>query len=96
MKFKDIFTFLKESKLYAEAKTRVVALLKTKKVEFKGLAETYLKEKSPIIKENTINFIMEHIELKFPYKFFKGKIRKVLNKNFDKLVEFILAKLQEV
>ena len=96
MKFTDIFTFLKENKVYAEARARVAELLLAKKEELKAIIEEYLKEKSPIIKEGAIAFIMEHIELKFPYKFFKGTIKKAIAKNFDKLVEFILVKLQEI
>lgn len=96
MKFNDIFTFLRENKLFAEARARVGELLKSKKNELKAYAEEYLKEKSGIVKENAINFIMTHIELKFPYKLFKGAIRKALSKNFDRLVEFILIKIQEV
>jgi Glu-tRNA(Gln) amidotransferase subunit E-like FAD-binding protein len=96
MKFTEIFTFLKENKVYAEARARVADLLATKKEELKAIVEQYLKDKSPIIKEGAIAFIMDHIELKFPYKLFKGTIKKAISKNFDKLVEFILVKLQEL
>jgi hypothetical protein len=95
-KFTDLFTFLKENKVFAEAKGRVAELLLTKKEELKAMVEEYLKEKSPILKAGAISFIMDHIELKFPYKFFKGSIKKALDKNFDKLVDFILIKLQEI
>lgn len=96
MKLSDIFTFLKESKLFTTIKEKVVKLLYSKKDELVDVIEEYINEKSDTVKEKAINFIMEHIELKFPYKFFKGSIRKVLDKNFDKLVDFILAKLQEI
>lgn len=96
MKFTEIFTFLRENKVFAEARARVADLLLSKKDELKAIVEEYLKEKSPIIKEGAIAFIMQHIELKFPYKLFKGTIRKAIAKNFDKLVEFILIKLQEI
>ena len=98
MKFNlaNIFTFLKENKVYAEARARVLDLLATKKEELKAIVEQYLKDKSPIVKAGAISFIMDHIELKFPYKLFKGAINKALDKNFDKLVDFLLVKIQEV
>lgn len=98
MKFNlvNIFTFLKENKVYAEARARVLDLLATKKEELKAIVEQYLKDKSPIVKAGAISFIMGHIELKFPYKLFKGAIKKALDKNFDKLVDFLLLKIQEV
>jgi Glu-tRNA(Gln) amidotransferase subunit E-like FAD-binding protein len=96
MKFTEIFTFLRENKVFAELRARAVDLLLAKKDDFKAIIEEYVKEKSPAIKEKAVAFIMNHIELKFPYKLFKGTIKKNLNKNFDKLVEFLLAKLQEI
>lgn len=98
MKFNlaDIFTFLRENKVYAEARARVLDLLATKKEELKSIVEQYLKDKSPIIKAGAIAFIMDHIELKFPYKLFKGAIKKAIDKNFDKLIDFLLLKIQEV
>ena len=92
----NIFTFLKENKLYAEARAKIADLLQAKKEELRGLVEGYLKEKTPELKEKMLAFIMNHIELKFPYNLFKGSIKKVIGKNFDKLVEFILVKLQEI
>ena len=92
----NIFTFLKENKVYAETRARVLDLLATKKEELKAIVEQYLKDKSPIVKAGAISFIMDHIELKFPYKLFKGAIKKALDKNFDKLVDFLLVKIQEV
>lgn len=98
MKFNlvNIFTFLKENKVYAEARARVLDLLATKKEELKAIVEQYLKDKSPVVKAGAISFIMGHIELKFPYKLFKGAIKKAIDKNFDKLVDFLLLKIQEV
>ena len=91
-----IFTFLKETKVYAELRARALELLVREKDNLKAYIEEYLKEKSPLVKERVIDYIMDHIQLKFPYKFFKGQIRKALEKNFDKLIEFLLAKLQEI
>ena len=95
-KILSLFTFLKETKVFAEAKAKVVDLLLAKKEELKALVEGYVKEKSPELKTNVLSFIMTHIELKFPYNLFKGTIQKTIEKNFDKLVDFILVKLQEI
>ena len=94
--FANIFTFLKENKVYAEARDRVLDLLAVKKEELKAIVEQYLKDKSPIVKAGAISFIMDYIELKFPYKLFKGAIKKALDKNFDKLIDFLLLKVQEI
>lgn len=92
----NIFTFLKDNKVYAEIRAGVLELLVKKGQELQAFVEQYVKEKSPEVKEATITWVMDHIELKFPYKLFKGKIKKALDKNFDKVIEFILAKIQEI
>ena len=95
-RFTDLFTFLKEGKLFIAAKEGIAKIIASKKDDFKAYAEVYVKEKSPAVKDVVVSFIMDHIELKFPYKFFKGSIKKIINKNFDRIIEFILVKLQEV
>lgn len=92
----NIFTFLRENKIYAEIRGRVHELLIKKGRELQAFVEQYIKDKSPEAKEVIISWIMDHMELKFPYKLFKGKIRKVLNKNFDKIIEFIIVKIQSI
>lgn len=92
----NIFTFLRENKVYAEIRAGVHELLVKKGRELQAFVEQYVKEKSPTAKEIIISWIMDHMELKFPYKLFKGRIRKVLNKNFDKVIEFIIVKIQSI
>lgn len=106
MKFK-LFTFLKDNNLLVTIKEKIVEALKKtadknkdkiveKKEELKQVAENYIKDKTPQAKEIAVNFIMSNIKLGFPYNLFKGKIKKVIEKNIDKIAEFILAKIQEV
>lgn len=95
-KFSDIFTFLKENKLYAKVRAKVVDLLMDNKDELAAYAEEYIKQKSPAVKVAITDFLMEHVKFGFPYNLFKGRIKKIIVKNFDRLVEFILAKLQEI
>lgn len=92
----NIFTFLREHNVYNKIKEKAFALLADKKDDIKALVEEYIKEKSPAVKEGLIGWLMDHMELGFPYNLFKGTIKKVLNKNFDKLTVAILSKLQEV
>jgi hypothetical protein len=95
-KFSEIFTFLKENKLYAKVRAKVADVLADKKDELVAYVEEYLKEKSPVIKSAVIDFLMENVKFGFPYNLFKGRIKKIIDKNFDRLIEFILAKLQEI
>lgn len=92
----NIFTFLRENKVYLEVRARVYDLLVEKKREAQALLTEYVKEKQPAAKTIIIGWIMDHIKLKFPYSLFKGKVKKSLEKNFDKVVEFALIKLQEI
>lgn len=92
----NLFTFLRENKIYAKLREKVMVLLNKKKEETVEKVEEYLREKSPVAKEKLINWIMENIELGFPFNLFRGKIKKTLEKNFDKLVQFILLRLQEI
>lgn len=92
----NIFTFLKEKNLYSKIKGKAFALLADRKDEIKTTIEEYITKKSPFIKELIISWLMEHIDLGFPYTLFKGTIKKVLNKNFDKLITSLLSKLQEI
>ncbi len=95
-KFSEIFTFLKETKLYARVRGKVVDIIAEKKDEFVAYVEEYLKEKSPALKVTLIDFIMENAKFGFPFNLFKGRIKKVIDKNFDRLVDFVLVKLQEI
>lgn len=92
----NIFTCLRENKIYAHARERVLRILMAKKDKFVDEIGEYLKEKSPELKQKLIDWIMNNIELGFPYNLFKKSIRKTIDKNFDKLIQFILLKLQEL
>lgn len=91
-----VFTFLKEVNIYAKVRDRFIQLLKKEKEPMKAFIKEYLKEKSPIVKNALVGFIMDNIQLPFPFKMFKGTIKKTIEKNFDKLIELALIKLQEV
>ena len=92
----NLFTFLRENKIYARLRERVMVLLNKKKEEIADKIEEYLRDKSPIAKAKLVNWIMANIELGLPFNLFKGKIKKTLEKNFDKLVQFLLLRLQEI
>ena len=92
----NLFTFLRENKIYARLRERAMVLLNKKKEEIADKVEEYLRDKSPIAKAKLVNWIMANIELGFPFNLFKGKIKMTLEKNFDKLVQFLLLRLQEI
>lgn len=102
MKF-NLFTFLKDNNILVFVKEQIVKIIgknkdkiTVKKEELKEVAENYIKSKTPQAKEIAVNFIMSNIKLGFPYNLFKGKIKKNIEKNIDKIAEFILAKIQEL
>ena len=102
MKF-NLFTFLKDNNILVFVKEQIVKIIgknkdkiTVKKEELKEVAENYIKNKTPQAKEIAVNFIMSNIKLGFPYNLFKGKIKKNIEKNIDKIAEFILAKIQEL
>ena len=92
----NLFTFLRENKIYARLRERAMVLLNKKKEETADKVEEYIRDKSPIAKAKLVNWIMANIELGFPFNLFKGKIKKILEKNFDKLVQFLLLRIQEI
>ena len=92
----NLFTFLRENKIYIRLREKAIVLLNKKKEETVDKIEEYLRDKSPIAKAKLINWIMANIELGFPFNLFKGKIKKTLEKNFDKLVQFLLLRIQEI
>ena len=102
MKF-NLFTFLKDNNILVFVKEQIVKIIgknkekiTVKKEELKEVAENYIKNKTPQAKEIVVNFIMSNIKLGFPYNLFKGKIKKIIEKNIDKIAEFILVKIQEL
>ena len=58
-------------------------------------ASLYIQEKSPEAKTKLVDFIINNIELPFYLKPFKGIVKKTINKNFDKLINFILAQINK-
>jgi len=88
MKF-NLFTFLKENKILVVIKTKMLKV----KEKLQDKANVYIQEKSPEAKTKLVNFIMTNIDLPIYLKPFKGIVKKTINKNFDKLVDFILAKI---
>lgn len=94
MKF-NLFTFLKENKILVVVKTKLLNLFDKHKDKIKDKANIYITEKSPTAKEKLVNFIINNIELPIYLKPFKCLVKKTINKNFDKLVDFILAQLNK-
>ena len=88
MKF-NLLTFLKENKILVVVKTKMLKI----REKLQGKANVYIQEKSPEAKTKLVDFIMTNIDLPIYLKPFKGIVKKTINKNFDKLVDFILAKI---
>ena len=90
----NLFTFLRENKIYARLRERAMVLLNKKKEETADKVEEYLRDKSPIAKAKLVNWIMANIELGFPFNLFKGKIviksTKTLEIDINQ-VAFVLA-----
>lgn len=91
----NLFTFLKENKILVVVKTKMLNLFGKHKDDLKEKANAYIQEKSPNVKEKLVNFIINNIELPIYLKPFKGLVKKTINKNFDKLVDFILTQLNK-
>ena len=88
MKF-NLFTFLKENKILVVVKTKILKI----KEKLQDKANIYIQEKSPDAKTKLVNLIMTNIDLPIYLKPFKCLVKKTIDKNFDKLVDFILAKI---
>lgn len=94
MKF-NLFTFLKENKILVVVKTRLLKLFNKYKDDLQEKANAYIQDKSPDVKDKLVNIIINNIELPIYLKPFKGLVKKTINKNFDKLVDFILAQINK-
>lgn len=90
MKF-NLFTFLKENKILVVIKTKILKV----KEKLQDKANIYIQEKSPEAKIKLVDFIVSNIELPIYLKPFKGLVKKTINKNFDKLVDFILVQINK-
>lgn len=92
-KLTKTFLFLKESEIVNEILEVLSPVIKENYKHFKTYATDYIKEKSAKVKENLINFILEKVSLPWYLKPFKNKVKKALDKNFDKVIDFILNKI---
>ena len=84
-----IFTFLKDNKILVIVKTKLLHKLEDLKEPLKEKVQKYIDTKAPEVKEELVEIIVNKIDLPFYLKPFKSKIKKVVNKNFDKLIQFI-------
>ena len=89
------FTFLKDNKILVMIKTKLLNKIEEIKEPLKDKIQKYINTKAPDVKEDLTEFIINKIDLPFYLKPFKGKIKKVINKNFDKLIEFINNNINE-
>lgn len=90
MKF-NLFTFLRENKILVVIKTKMLKV----KEKLQNKANIYIQEKSPEAKTKLVDFIVANIDLPIYLKPFKGLVKKTINKNFDKLVDFILIQINK-
>lgn len=84
-----LFTFLKDNRILVVIKTKLLTKVQEHKEPLKEKVQKYIETKAPEVKEELVEFILAKVELPLYLKPFKGKIKKVVNKNLDKLVEFI-------
>lgn len=87
----NLFTFLKENKILVVVKTKMLKV----KEKLQDKANIYIQEKSPEAKTKLVDFIVTNIDLPIYLKPFKGIVKKTINKNFDKLVDFILVQINK-
>ena len=87
---KKIFTFLKNSSILVDIKTALLPVIQDDLKELKPKILAYINDKTPYAKERLIDFILLKIKLPWYLKPFKGKVKNILNKNFDKVLDFIL------
>ena len=90
-----IFTFLKDNRVLVAVKTKLLTKVEEYKEPFKEKVQKYIETKAPEVKEELVEFILAKVELPFYLKPFKGKVKKVVNKNLDKLVEFINGQINK-
>ena len=93
MKLSNIFTFLKENRILVEVKTALLQVIEKEHEDLKPKLEVFIKDKTPIIKKVFIDYLLTKVSLPFYLKPFKPIVRKVLDKNIDKLVDFLTKNL---
>lgn len=87
---KKMFTFLKSSNILVKIKTALLPVIQEDINELKPKILSYINDKTPYAKEKLIDFILTKITLPWYLKLFKGQVKNTLNKNFDKVLDFIL------
>lgn len=87
---KKAFTFLKSSNILVKIKTALLPVIQENIKELKPKILLYINDKTPCAKEKLIDFILTKITLPWYLKLFKGQVKNTLNKNFDKVLDFIL------
>ena len=90
-----VFTFLKDNKILVTVKTKLLGKIEEHKEPFKEKIQKYIDTKAPEIKEELVELILTKVELPFYLKPFKSTVKKVVNKNLDKLVEFINGQINK-
>ena len=93
MKLSNIFTFLKENRILVEVKTALLQVIEKEHEDLKPKLEVFIKDKTPIIKKVFIDYLLTKVNLPFYLKPFKPIVRKVLDKNIDKLADFLTKNL---
>lgn len=93
MKITKIFTFLKENNILVDIKTKLIKVIGHEKENLETKLKVFLADKSPKVKNAFINYLMSKIQLPFYLKPFKGLVKKVLTKNINRVVEFIVSNL---
>ena len=93
MKLSNIFTFLKENRILVEVKTSLLQVIEKEHEDLKPKLEVFIKDKTPIIKKVFIDYLLTKVSLPFYLKPFKPIVRKVLDKNIDKLADFLTKNL---
>lgn len=90
---KKIFTFLKESNILVDIKTALIPVLEKRVDEIKPIIIMYLRNKTAELKEHIIDYIMENIDLPWYLKLFKKGVKKHINKNFNKILDFTIQSI---
>ena len=93
MKLSNIFTFLKENRILVEVKTALLQVIEKEHEDLKPKLEVFIKDKTPIIKKVFIDYLLTKVSLPFYLKPFKPIVRKVLDKNIDKIADFLTKNL---
>ena len=70
-----------------------VSVLEKRVDEIKPIVIMYLRNKTAELKEHIIDYIMENIDLPWYLKLFKKGVKKHINKNFNKILDFTIQSI---